>query len=170
MKAFTEADDKAHAYFLIADQQEHNGDIDGAIKSFRAALDLDPRCKEAPLWALNLGFLYQDKRDFDAAIESYQHSIHLGGIPTPRSNAVLYGSLAKMQRKRGDLDDAIKNYKQSITLDPGYANSHHGLGIAMMQQGDLVKAAIHIRRALALDPGDVAAITNLQAIEAQLMG
>ena len=63
--------------------------------------------------------------------------------------------LAEAYRQRGEEGDATlaeHAYRQALTLAPGFAASHRGLGLLLMQQGDKMQAIEHLSRYLALSP------------------
>jgi protein O-mannosyl-transferase len=54
---------------------------------------------------------------------------------------------------RGEVDEAIAYYRQTLELKPDYAPADHGLGIARAQKGELDAAIADYQRALKIDPG-----------------
>lgn len=59
------------------------------------------------------------------------------------------------------LDDAIANYRFSLSVDSGYVDSHNNLGIALSRKGDYAEAAPIFRAALRIDPSDWSTHNNL---------
>ena len=51
--------------------------------------------------------------------------------------------------------------EKALSLDPNYGPAHAGLGRIAMASNDFVSAAKHFERALALDPGDLSALGNI---------
>ncbi len=59
------------------------------------------------------------------------------------------------------LDEAIANYRYSLSIDSGYVDSHNNLGIALSKKGDYAAAAPLFRAALRIDPNDWTTHNNL---------
>jgi protein O-GlcNAc transferase len=64
----------------------------------------------------------------------------------------------------GDLDAAIRHYRDVLGREPGFANAHVSLGVALRAAGRPLDAAAAYRRALALDPHNGVAQQNLAAL------
>lgn len=71
----------------------------------------------------------------------------------PASYRAFY-NLANDEARRGLEQQAIANYRHSISLRPDFAEAHDNLGIALRRQGDLDQALAQFRRAAQLDPTD----------------
>lgn len=67
------------------------------------------------------------------------------------------------------LGDAARYMHIALQLDPGYANSWSNQGVLLLRQGELTKARLAYRRALAIEPSHPAALFNMLAL-AQLTG
>jgi tetratricopeptide (TPR) repeat protein len=80
-------------------------------------------------WKTQLNRLDDALKDFDQAIEI-----------NPR-NVQFYDYRADAWRVKGDLEQALSNYKQSISIDPTYAAAHFGAGSVYedMGQQDLAR-------------------------------
>ena len=61
--------------------------------------------------------------------------------------------------KEGRLDEAIREFSEAATINPGYAEARMDLGVAYEKEGRLEEAASEFQDVLALDPG------NAQALE-----
>jgi Flp pilus assembly protein TadD len=68
--------------------------------------------------------------------------------------------------KRGDLDEAERQYVGSLEQQPRQHRIHGALGVLAMRRGDLDEAARHFHQALELAPSDVDAMSNLGFIDA----
>jgi serine/threonine-protein kinase len=62
---------------------------------------------------------------------------------------------------KGDLEEAVRCYREAVTLDPKYATTHNGLGHALHEKGQVDAALASYRTAVALDPKYTAAHNNL---------
>ena len=96
------------------------GDLDGAIASYKKAIELDP--KNAPAHS-NLGVALRAKGDLAGAIASYKKAIEL----SPK-NAPAHTNLGVALSDKGDPDGASACYKKAIELDPKLAQAHSNLG------------------------------------------
>jgi len=65
---------------------------------------------------------------------------------------------------KGDLDEAIGQYREAIRLVPGVADAHYTLGNAYRVAGQLDDAAREFREAIRFDPGRADAHNNLGAV------
>jgi predicted Zn-dependent protease len=63
--------------------------------------------------------------------------------------------LGEAYRQRGEKGDATlaeHAYRQALTLAPTFADSHRGLGLLLMKQGDKLQAAQHLAQYLQMKP------------------
>jgi tetratricopeptide (TPR) repeat protein len=58
--------------------------------------------------------------------------------------------------KRGQTDEAIRNYREALRLRPSYADAHNNLGIALCKKGQIDEAISHYQEAIRLKPNYVA--------------
>ena len=65
-----------------------------------------------------------------------------------------YNNLGVVQFEKGDLDDAIEKYEQSLRLNPDYAEVRYNLGSALLQKGKIDDAIAQCQKALELGPND----------------
>jgi tetratricopeptide (TPR) repeat protein len=70
-------------------------------------------------------------------------------------------NLAVVQENKGLVDEAIKNYRACLELDPTHAIAHYNLGRLLHRQGRFEEAAAEHRRALEIDPGYVMSLVGL---------
>jgi len=63
-------------------------------------------------------------------------------------------NLGVVQFQKGDLDDAIEKYEQSLRLNPDYAEARYNLGSALLQKGKIDDAIAQCQKALELGPND----------------
>src|SRR5260370_15805003 len=58
-----------------------------------------------------------------------------------------YNNLGVLQFQKGELDDAIEKYEQSLRLHPDYPEAHYNLGSALLQKRQIEEAIEHSRKA-----------------------
>ena len=65
-----------------------------------------------------------------------------------------YNNLGVVQFQKGNVDDAILKYNQSLRLNPDYPEARYNLGGALLQKGEVEEAIKECERALELQPND----------------
>ena len=73
--------------------------------------------------------------------------------PNPARSNVRLGSLAADRR---DHDQAARHYRIALAADPELPEAHHGLGLALLEQGRLDAAEFSLREALRIKPRQAA--------------
>ncbi|MEZ5966399.1 MAG: tetratricopeptide repeat protein [Planctomycetota bacterium] len=137
--------DRASAHVMLGQALGRAGDVPGAVACYRRALELDPR---SSLAHFRLGLTLSDQLDDPvAALEELRAAFALSGNPEH------LWSVASVQMGRGELDDAIASFRQTIELDPRFAEGYWGLGRALHAAGDLPAAIASLQRAIELFPG-----------------
>jgi tetratricopeptide (TPR) repeat protein len=71
------------------------------------------------------------------------------------------GNLGTVVQERGELDEAIGYYRESLRIQPDQHEAHNNLGNAMRLRGELDAAIEEIRRSLAIEPDYVLAHNSL---------
>jgi spermidine synthase len=89
-------------------------------------------------------------------------SRYLGSI-VPES-AELHNVLALSSASAGNMEDAIKEFREALRLRPESAVTHWHLGAALASQGVREEALDHLRRSIELDPSNEAAHNDLGAV------
>jgi adenylate cyclase len=117
-----------------------------ARHAIKRALDIDPQYGRAYA-ILALVEMFFDW-DFTAASQHVQQALTLN----PGDVAILL-SAARLNISLGRLDEAIDLYRQSIALDPVWADGHYRLGQALYYADRLDEAADSFRMVLSLSPG-----------------
>lgn len=68
---------------------------------------------------------------------------------------------ADLHRNAGELEDAVRQYREALGLDPDLAAAHRGLGIIARRRDHLARAFVEQRRACEIDPTDITAQAEL---------
>lgn len=98
-----------------------------AVQAFRNSLALEP---ENPLALHNLGGALRDTGEPLAAIELLRRALpHFANVGAAHS------SLASAYRAANMLEPAIEKYRHACALDPGNADLHYNLGMALLTAG-----------------------------------
>ncbi len=95
-------------------------------------------------------------------ITLYRHTIRVTD-----ANHFINFNLGYALEQNGDLDGAIREYQQTISIKPDYAKAHSSLAIALTNQGSLDDAIIEYREAFRLDPQDAKSHSNLGIVYAR---
>jgi tetratricopeptide (TPR) repeat protein len=70
-------------------------------------------------------------------------------------------NLGNLLRNRGELDEAIAQYRRSTEIDPDYKFGRYNLGAALLEKGDVPEAISQLRAVLKLDPNHAKAYYSL---------
>ena len=173
-------------YNLGVDLAE-NGDLDGAIENFQAALRISPNYTEAHN---NLGVALAGKGYLDAALQEYRTTLSINpndmkarcnlgdllvkkgdlaaavqqyqdALQSAPENAELRITLAGTLVQKGDLDAAVRQYRAALQISPDNADAQNNLGVALAQKGDLEGAIRGYQASLRLKPDNADAHNNL---------
>lgn len=158
-----------------------------AIEFLKTALQINPRNEYA---LYNLGRLFDETNNIDAAIGCYEAAIELKpDLDLAYNNlavdyllkgdddraiqcynivlkhkpefAEAHNNLGFALQRKGKVDEAIEQYQAAIRENPGYAKAYNNLGEAYRAKGELDQAIGQFREALRLKPEDEAARENL---------
>jgi Tfp pilus assembly protein PilF len=124
------------------------GDAAAARKAFEKALASDPKSVDA---LRGLAGLAMERQDLEQAFDMQSKLIHLG----QRSPELFYNTGLLLQ-KSGQLEDAVKHYRQALSEKPNIAEALLNLGHALKALGQEDEARTCWRKALESNP-DLAA-------------
>ncbi len=82
-------------------------------------------------------------------------------------NSLAHYNLAYALDERGEVDEAIHHYSETVRIDPYHANAHINLGNLLEFQGRHADAIRHYMEALRIDPDNAGAHSNLGNILAK---
>jgi Flp pilus assembly protein TadD len=139
---------KALGAFLLS-----QGQTDGAIRQFQAALRLNPDDAEA---CNNLGIAFLDQGQTGRAISQFQNAIRF-----KPDDAEAHHNLGNVLLGQGQTAGAIREFREAIRLKPDDAEARNNLGIALASTGRLDEAVRQFQAALRLKPEDTEVQTNL---------
>ena len=63
--------------------------------------------------------------------------------------------------KAGKIDEAIKQFRQALAIDPNFPEADSNLGLALDAKGEVDEAIVDFNKALALKPTDAITESNL---------
>jgi Flp pilus assembly protein TadD len=133
------------------------------VQRLMAATD-DPG--KRAFFALSLGQLLEQVRDYEAAITAYTDALALE--PTdPEVWYFINNNLGYCLNRCGRHDEAEARCRAAIEADPGRHNAHKNLGIALECQGRFDDAAAAYRVAIQANPADPRALRHLECLLVQ---
>src|SRR5438270_4782135 len=74
-----------------------------------------------------------------------------------------YSNLGSFLSGRGDVDEAIRDFRKALELWPDQSKDHNNLGKALVQKGRIAEAMDHFQTALRISPDDPDTETNIGA-------
>jgi tetratricopeptide (TPR) repeat protein len=89
-------------------------------------------------------------------------SAYLGAV-VPET-ADVHNDLGIAYASRGQLDQAIAEFRRALDLDPDSAQTHWHLGAALAERGALDEAELHLRTSVQRDPTNVDARHDLESV------
>jgi protein O-mannosyl-transferase len=84
-----------------------------------------------------------------------------------KNNYAVPANLGIVYSRRGQLDEAIREYREALRLNPFYALAHYNLGNALFQKGQVDEAIQHYQESIRLLPMYVEPYNNLGLALAQ---
>ncbi|MCX6915302.1 MAG: tetratricopeptide repeat protein, partial [Verrucomicrobia bacterium] len=82
-------------------------------------------------------------------------------LEVTKNNYAGHVNLGTVYSRRGQLDEAIREYRESLRLNPYYGLTHYNLGNALLQKGEVDEAIQHYQLAILLLPMAVDSYNNL---------
>jgi len=173
-----------------------SGDLAGAIRTYKAAIELAPERPDVWILWCSLGRALLETGQADEARDAFRQAIAWD----PRS-ALAYAGLGHSLVSTGQLEEAAEAFRQSLQrspepgsyvclgvllraagklrqaescfrealrLDSSFDEAWYNLGVTLADRGLLNQAAQALRKAIALDPSYSLALEELQRVEAEL--
>lgn len=100
----------------------------------------------------NLALLYFQEGNIKKALDEARVAVSLNKHPNNLASATMYTNLATYQMMFNDLDEALKNIRHALSLQPYYDYGHAATANLMMKKGDLESASTYIMQAIFLSP------------------
>jgi Tfp pilus assembly protein PilF len=129
---------------MLGQLAAEQGDPDAAIDHLIDALRWDPRNTYALTMMGNIWA--RDKDDVDTAMRYYQAALAVNP-----SDHIAANNIAAQFLQRQDWRTAGEWFNKALAIHPDYPNTHHGLGIVALQQGDVPSAFFAATEALRLN-------------------
>ena len=84
-----------------------------------------------------------------------------------RPSGMAYLHVGRFAAQRGELEEASKNLRRAVAINPKNDVFQSNLALVLARQGNLVEATAHFRRALEINPADPATLNNMGITLAQ---
>ncbi len=134
-----------------------NGDLDGAIQTLRAALEIKP--DGISLWQ-SLGDVLRQNGDLAAAREAYTASIALLPAPDIRPAWRLYYARAIVEHRADNWPAAEADFRQALALNPDQPDALNYLGYSLVERGEKLDEALGMIETAAKAKPDSGAIAD----------
>jgi tetratricopeptide (TPR) repeat protein len=128
----------------------------------RQALDFLAQNPRDPVRWGRFGMVCEANGIIGAARDAYVAAASLDG-----SDAKWRYRLALVEARSGQSDDAIRDLRRAIELDPAYAPAHRRLGLWLLDRNDTDGAERAFARAAELDRSDVSASVGMARVHLQ---
>ena len=136
-------------------QTHQAGDLVGAAKLYRQAIELNPDLRKHAAVLTNYGLTLQAEGLQEDAVDAFRQALEL--MP---DNPDSFYNLANALSDTGEHQQAEEALKKCLALNPADADAYYDLASAMMRQADSTKvdaAVDNVRAAIALKPTDAKA-------------
>ena len=142
-----------------AGQLRESGRVDEAIRAYLQVLSRWPGFPNS--W-YNLAKLFDQTRQFDAALEAYQRALNLGA-PSPEEIHINRGVI--FQSNLLDSASAEKEYQAALAISPNLVSAYFNLGSLEEERGNRVQASAYFERVLELSPAHHEALARYAKIQ-----
>lgn len=132
---------------------------DGDLTSFSKIRKMTELIEEYPDRReayMERGFLYDNMKRYDEAINDYLIALKLSG----KNDACCFNDIAVAYSKKGDEHEALKYYTKAIGLEPNDATYYTNRGASFDELGEYKKALEDYEKAIQLDDKHKEAFTN----------
>jgi len=149
----------APTHLALGDAYNQQGNLVAAMKHYQEAIRIKPETPEA---YLRIAAVREGRGDIEHSIAELRSALEL--VP---NNAELYERIAADSLRLEKIDDAIKNYEQVLSINPGsssaatgitrayYLKSQKEATSAFFVSNDFEKAMHMMNKAIALNPNDM---------------
>jgi tetratricopeptide (TPR) repeat protein len=129
--------------------------------------DLQPKLQDVkgdPIEHYQLGSIYLRKRLYPKALSEFQRALKAGGTEM----AEIYNAIGFTYFAQKQFDLAIKNYKESLSLQPQYLAAWNNLGNVYESKKLVTQALESYEQALAIDPTNEVAQRRATALRKRI--
>jgi tetratricopeptide (TPR) repeat protein len=114
----------------------------GQFEQARAIIDEQLTRNPANVEAYNLlGILYTDEKDYDYALEAFQHALKLAS-----GSAITHNNLGNLYVAQQKFDLAEKEFTKVLSTAPANRDANYNLGLVLLAKGEPLAAIQHFQR------------------------
>ncbi|MBI5328551.1 MAG: tetratricopeptide repeat protein [Deltaproteobacteria bacterium] len=144
--AVAKSPDKWRAYGNLTDTYLEAGLADDAVIAYKRILNVNPKCKCAPIH-YSLGGIYDKINSLDMALHEFKRALEYADDYIFKAR--IHHKLGLLYYKMSRLEDAIKEFQMVIGLTPS-SDAYYNLGIIYMDRSQWDIAIIELEKALKL--------------------
>ena len=119
-----------------------SGDVEQAEKAFEKAVEAEPNNPELKT---NIGEIFLAGGHAEKAAAAFKHSLN------QKEDIHVYNRLGIALRRKGRVNEAIKEYHKAIKLDQNDEGIHYNIGRAYIEANNKPKAVHHFKKALGIN-------------------
>lgn len=108
----------------------------------------------------DIGNQHLQAKQYDQAIEAYSEAIRID--PTDK---VFYSNRSAAYLSKGDAENALKDGKKSVELDPSWPKGYSRVGAALHAQHKYQEAIASYNAGLKISPSDAGLQSGLKEVE-----
>ena len=127
-----------------------------AERALRRAMELLP---DQPGPRITLASVLAAEGKRDEAVVLRKEAANLTRVAVNRQRAQFSTNAGNQLLARGQISDAVSRFQEAIAADPGYAEAHRQLAVALDRQGRSTEAAAERAKAASLDAATASAAT-----------
>ncbi|MDP6648252.1 MAG: tetratricopeptide repeat protein [Candidatus Woesearchaeota archaeon] len=142
----------ASSYHELGILYRENNKLDDAIKSFKKAIQLNPKHSMS---FFEIGVIYEHQQDYDKAIKNYTESLRI------KESSEVFQNLGVCFLKKGKLKEAYRNLTKSLLLNPNKYTIYNNLGAVQERLGNYDSAIQMLQIGVKLNPNNVIGHYNL---------
>ncbi|MBI2656448.1 tetratricopeptide repeat protein, partial [Candidatus Woesearchaeota archaeon] len=142
----------ASSYYELGVLYKENNDINESIKSFKKAIELNPKHSMA---LYELGVVCEQQKNYDEAIKNYTESLRI------KENSEAFQNLGVCYLKKGMLKEAYRNLTKALLLNPNKYTIYNNLGAVMEKLGNYDSALQMLEISIKLNPKNAIGFYNL---------
>jgi len=145
----------AASYYELGVLYKENNNFDDAIKSFKKAIELNPKHNMA---LYELGVVYEKQNEHDLAIKNYTESLRVS------ENSEAFQNLGVCYLKKGMLKEAYRNLVKAMMLNPNKYSTYNNLGSVLEKIGNYESAIQMLEIGIRLYPKNTIGFYNLGVV------
>ena len=150
------APDSARMYQMRGDRLAHMGNRTAAIAAYRRAIEHDPHLRGVHFQLGEMLSVSQDGTERTQAESEYLKE--LGDHPQDEKSECRLGDI---EMQRPNVAGATEHYLRALKLQPDDPDANEGYGMALLASDSPLQARTYLKRAVELDPTNVAAHYHL---------